>query len=84
MAVVSILELWVGTWEGTLNREAASWLRFYDATGNLILLESEAAQQQAEQAQQQAEQAQQQAEQERLRADQLAEKLRLLGIDPEP
>jgi len=77
------LELWVGVWEGTINREFAPWLRFYDTTGSLVLLASEAAQQQAEQAQQQAEQAQQQAEQERLRADQLAEKLRSLGVDPD-
>jgi Uma2 family endonuclease len=84
------LQLWLGTWEGIINRESAPWLRFYDASGNLVLLANEAAQQQAEQAQQQAEQAQQQAEQaqqqaeqERLRADQLAAKLRSLGIDPE-
>jgi Uma2 family endonuclease len=70
------LELWVGTWEGTHNREFAPWLRFYDATGNLVQLANETAQQQVEAAQLQ-------AEQERLRADQLAEKLRSLGVDPD-
>jgi Uma2 family endonuclease len=90
------LDLWLGTWEGEINRESAVWLRFYDAEDNLVLLPEEAAQQQAEQARQQAEQAQQQAEraqqqaeraqqqaeQERLRAERLAEQLRSLGIDP--
>jgi hypothetical protein len=57
----------LGTWSGTIDRETAVWLRFYDKSGNLILLPEEAAQQQAEQ--------------ERLRADRLAAKLRELGID---
>jgi Uma2 family endonuclease len=68
------LGFWLGTWQGTIDRETAVWLRFYDESGNLILLPDEAAQQQAEAAQQQ-------AEQERLRADRLAAKLRELGID---
>lgn len=81
------LELWLGIWDGVIDREPASgtceWLRFYDQTGNLILLPEEAAQQQAKQAQQQAEQAQQQAVAERERADRLAAHLRELGIDPD-
>lgn len=76
------LELWLGLWQGEIHRESALWLRFYDPDGNLVLLDSEAAQQQAEQAQQQAEQAQQQAERERQRADRLAAQLRSLGIEP--
>jgi Uma2 family endonuclease len=76
------LDLWVGTWDGTINREFAPWLRFYDVAGNLILLDKETAQQQAEVAQQQAEVAQQEAEQERQRAERLAEQLRLLGVSP--
>ena len=47
------LELWLGTWEGTINRETAVWLRFYDTQGRLVLLPEEAAQQQATAAQQQ-------------------------------
>ena len=54
------LELWLGTWEGTIDRETAVWLRFYDQAGNLVLLPEELAQQQAETAQQQAETAEQQ------------------------
>lgn len=76
------LELWLGPWQGEIHRESALWLRFYDPDGNLVLLDSEAAQQQAEQAQQAAEQAQQQAERERQRADRLAAQLRSLGIEP--
>lgn len=57
------LGLWLGTWEGTIERETAIWLRLYNDRGQLILLPEEAAQQQAAQAQQQAAQAQQQAAQ---------------------
>ncbi|OCR01955.1 hypothetical protein BCD67_05600 [Oscillatoriales cyanobacterium USR001] len=69
------LGMWLGTWQGTIERETAFWLRFYDQSGNLVLLPEEDAQQQADAAQQQ-------VEQERLRADRLAAKLRELGIDP--
>ncbi|MFB2918719.1 MULTISPECIES: Uma2 family endonuclease [Aerosakkonema] len=91
------LDFWLGIWQGTVDRETASWLRFYDTSGNLVLLpeeaaqqqaeiaqqQVEAAQQQAEVAQQQAETAQQQAEAERQRAELLAARLRELGVDPD-
>jgi hypothetical protein len=70
------LGFWLGTWEGTIDRETGVWLRFYDNSGNLILLPEEAAQARAEQEHQR-------AEQERQRAEQLAAQLRSLGIDPE-
>ncbi len=70
------LQVWVGSWEGTLERETAPWLRFYDATGQIYPLPEELAQQQAELAQQQ-------AEIERQRAEKLAEQLRALGVDPD-
>src|SRR6478672_5677602 len=63
------LNFWLGTWEGTIDRETAVWLRFYDQQGNLVLLPEEVAQQQAEQ--------------ERQRAERLAARLRELGEDPE-
>jgi len=63
------LNFWLGTWEGTIDRETALWLRFYDQQGNLVLLPEEAAQQQAEQ--------------EHQRAERLAARLRELGEDPE-
>lgn len=37
------LGLWLGTWEGTINRDTAIWLRFYDPNGNLIPLAAEVA-----------------------------------------
>jgi len=40
------LGLWLGTWQGTIDRETAVWLRFYDQEGNLVPLPEEAAQQQ--------------------------------------
>lgn len=47
------LGLWLGTWQGTIYRETAEWLRFYDEEGSLVPLPEEAAQQQLEAAQQQ-------------------------------
>jgi Uma2 family endonuclease len=68
------LGLWLGTWEGVINREpmtgSCQWLRLYDVRGNLVLLPEEAAQQQAEQEKQRAEQEKQRAEQEKQRAEQ--------------
>ncbi len=66
------LGLWLGTWKGTLTKEYAPWLRFYDSQGELILLPEEVAQQQqarAEREQQRAEREQQRAEQEQQRAE---------------
>jgi len=79
----SRLELWLGTWEGTIGREQGMWLRFYDQQGNLMLLPEEAAQQQAQEQRQQAEIERQQAETERQRAERLAQRLRALGEDPD-
>jgi Uma2 family endonuclease len=88
------LGLWLGTWEGTMQREPANatcaWLRFYDTQGNLVLLSEEAEQQRADRERLRADQEQQRADRERLRADQaeqekavLVERLRARGIDPE-
>ncbi|HEY9673516.1 MAG TPA: DUF4351 domain-containing protein [Waterburya sp.] len=40
------LGFWLGTWEGTIDREPAIWLRLYDEAGNLVPLPEEAAEQQ--------------------------------------
>jgi Uma2 family endonuclease len=75
------LGLWLGTWSGTIIREPAVWLRFYDEAGNLVLLPEEAAQQQLEAAQQQLEATQQQLEatqQQGLRQGAIRQLLRLL------
>ncbi len=40
------LGFWLGTWEGTIDREPAVWLRLYDQAGNLVPLPEEAAEQQ--------------------------------------
>ena len=91
------LGLWLGTWQGTIDRETLTWVRFYDQSGALVLLPEEAAQQQAEaekikaEAAQQraeaekikAEAAQQQAEAEKIKAEKLAARLRALGEDPD-
>ncbi len=77
------LGLWVGTWEGTIDRETTSWLRFYDSTGALVLLPEEAAKQQAEAETQRAEMEAQRAEMETQRANRLAQRLRELGENPD-
>lgn len=43
-----MLGFWLGTWESTIDRKTAVWLRFFDSSGNLILL-LETAEQQREQ-----------------------------------
>ena len=84
------LGLWVGTWEGTIDRETTHWLRFYDSTGALVLLPEEAAKQQVEAEtqranaeSQRAESEAQRAESEAQRADRLAQRLRELGENPD-
>ena len=72
------LHLWIGRWEGTYHRDPATWLRFYDPHGRLVLTSqetAEAAQQRAEAAEQraaaaEAELARLQAELARLRGEQ--------------
>jgi Uma2 family endonuclease len=65
------LELWLGTWQGGVDREPASgiceWLRFYNSDNSLILLPEEAERVRATQ-----------SEQENIR---LLEQLRAKGID---
>jgi hypothetical protein len=89
------LGYWLGTWQGTIDRETAIWARFYDPEGNLIPLPEEAAQEQAAAAQEQAAAAQEQAaaaqeqlnatqqalEAERQRSQLLAARLQEMGID---
>jgi Uma2 family endonuclease len=74
-----ILGLWLGTWEGSLDRETAIWLRFYDSQGNLVLLPEEAERQRAEAERQRAEAEHQRAEAEHQRAERLAARLKALG-----
>ena len=57
------LHLWIGRWEGTYHRDPATWLRFYDPHGQLVLTSQET----AEAAQQRAAAAE--AELARLRAE---------------
>jgi Uma2 family endonuclease len=63
------LGFWLGKWEGTIDRERAVWLRFYDAVGALVLLPEEVAQQLADEERQQAEAERQWAIEESQRAD---------------
>lgn len=49
------LELWLGTWVGVFQGKEATWLRFYDAEGRLVLTGFEAEQLRANTEQQRAE-----------------------------
>lgn len=73
------LGLFLGIWNGERLAQTANWLRWWDATGNLLLWSSE----QAQQERQRAERERQRAEQEKQRAEVLAAKLRELGVDPD-
>ena len=82
------LRLWLGSWEGEIQRKPGVWLRFYDAEGHLVLLPEEAERVEREKESQRAEQERQRAEQERQRAQSIEaenERLRALlqqqGID---
>jgi hypothetical protein len=91
------LNLWLGIWQGTIDRETAIWLRFYDVAGNLVLLPEEAAIAQAQIAVAQAQIAVAQAQAAVAQADaaaareeaavaqaaRLAAKLRELGENPD-
>lgn len=70
------LGLWVGIWNGVVEDDNHSWLRFYDRDGNVVLLPAEAEKQRADVEQQRADAEQQ-------RAERLAAKLRELGEDPD-
>jgi Uma2 family endonuclease len=79
------LELFLGIWTGERLGHNINWLRWWDASGNLLLWSFEQAElehQRANLEQQRAEQEYQRAEQERQGADILAAKLQELGIDP--
>ena len=67
----------------TIDRETASWLRFYNQEKNLVFLPEEAESQRAEAERQRADVEFQRAEAERQRADRLAARLRELGEDPQ-
>ncbi len=58
-----VLQLWIGVWNGPVEDDIASWVRFYTLEGNLVLSPEEAEAEKAQQAKQQAEQAQQQVQQ---------------------
>lgn len=77
------LGLWLGIWEGKIENSQGTWLRFFDADGNVVLMRDEAETQRAELERQQKEEAIQQLEIEKQHKEKLAAKLRELGINPD-
>lgn len=76
----------LGIWQGLYQNAVLPWLRWWDEQGHLLLTGEERAEQErqrAEQERQRAEQAESLLEQERLRSEQLAERLRALGFNPD-
>jgi Uma2 family endonuclease len=68
----------LGIWQGRYQNATLPWLRWWDASGNLLLTGAE----RAEAERQRAENAESLLERERQRAEALAQRLRDLGIDP--
>jgi Uma2 family endonuclease len=84
--LLPIVGLGVTLWHGVYKGMEATWLRWQDREGNLLLTgeeRAEVAEERAGQAVLLAAQAQQQATVERQRAERLAAQLRALGIEPE-
>ena len=89
---IESMGLFLGTWQGTKEGRTGYWLRWWDASGNMlpwavekVELESQRAEQErqrAEQERQRAEQERQRAEQERQQKDRLIAYLQSQGIDP--
>lgn len=73
------VELGLGVWQGSYAGVEGQWLRWYDVDDKWVPTPQE----RAEQAEHQLEQAEHQLELERSRAQQLRERLRSLGIDPD-
>lgn len=79
------LEMGLALWQGEYRGALRQWLRWYDAQGNWIPTEAERtqqAQQRAEQAEQQVEQERQQRELAQRQVEELAQRLRDLGLEP--
>ncbi|MFM7409148.1 MAG: Uma2 family endonuclease [Cuspidothrix sp.] len=74
------LGFWLGNWDGTFSRQTTTWLRFYDQSGNLVLLPDEAAQQNAETERQKAESERQRAEQAEQARTEAIPKLLQMGL----
>jgi Uma2 family endonuclease len=70
------LGLWLGTWDGAFQSQTATWLRFFDAQGQLVPLYGEKAAQRAEQERQRAEQERQRAKLERQRVKRERERVK--------
>jgi len=81
--VSQVLQLALVQWLGTYKGIETTWLRWTTLEGDLLPTAEERERQRAEAERQRAEAERQRAEAERQRADQLAAKLRELGIDPD-
>ncbi|MGH2415518.1 MAG: Uma2 family endonuclease, partial [Microcystaceae cyanobacterium] len=76
----------LGIWQGQYQNMTLPWLRWWDAQGNLLLTGEERVEnerQRAETERQRAQQAELLLEQERSQVEQLKEKLRVLGVNPD-
>lgn len=78
-SMLEALELGLTLWKGDYEGMSATWLRWRDKDGRVLLTGLERAEQEKERA----EQENARAEQEKARAERLAARLRELGIDPD-
>jgi hypothetical protein len=80
------ISLFLGVWRGKKAEMTAFWLRWWDQSGKLLLWGSERVEQErqrTDQERERAEHAELLLQQERRRADELVQRLRDLGVNPE-
>lgn len=82
---IADLEMGLALWQGEYRGALRQWLRWYDVQGNWIPTEAERVkqvEQRVEQAQQQAQEERQRRELAERRVEELAQRLRALGLEP--
>jgi Uma2 family endonuclease len=80
------MNLFLGTWQGTRETRTGPWLRWWNASGDLLLWGTERVEQErqrVEQERQRADHEHQRAEEAQQRAEQLIAQLRAAGIEPQ-
>jgi Uma2 family endonuclease len=76
---IAEMDLFLGIWQGTRETRTGPWLRWWNASGDLLLWGTE----RVEQERQRADQEHQRADQAHQRAEQLMAQLRAAGIEPQ-
>jgi Uma2 family endonuclease len=76
----TVLELYLGTWEGPYRETEWTWLRFFDVRGRLVLLEEEDQRRLVTLAEQRADEEKRRADEEKRRADEMEVRTRRAAL----